>query len=114
MNKFTGNIGFVETVETEPGYWEPQITEKFYLGDWIKFSGKFRLTSDSTNDEKDIASTLSIVLDPWTFQHSSCVRYIEFMGAKWSVTAIEPQHPRLLLTIGGLYNGGSTQAETAE
>ena len=26
------------------------------------------------------------------------------MGAKWKITDVEVQYPRLLLTIGGLYN----------
>lgn len=110
MTKFYGNVGYVESVETEPGYWEPKVTEVPCKGEWIKFAGKFQISSDSTIDDKSVASTLSIVADPFAEQHFSNVRYVEFMGAKWKVTAVEPQRPRLLLTIGGLYNGEGEQA----
>lgn len=113
MNKFYGNVGFIEYVEIEPGYWDHETVEHKYYGDWIKFSGKFRVNSDSTNDDKDVASTLSIVADPYAEQHFSDLRYVEFGGKQWKVTAIELQYPRLILTIGGLYNGKSKQAETA-
>lgn len=112
MNKFYGNIGYVETVETEPGYWEPQETVYPYYGDWVRYSSKFQISSDSTNDDKDVANELSIVADPYAFQHFSNMRFVEFMGARWKITAITPQQPRLILTVGGLYNG--EQAGIAE
>lgn len=110
MNKFYGNIGYAETVETSPGYWEPTITVKPSYGDWIRYSSKFQITADSTNDNKDVANELSIVADPYAEQHFSNMRYVEHMGVKWKITAVKPQHPRLILTVGGIYNGGSEQA----
>lgn len=38
------------------------------------------------------------------------MRYIEFMGAKWKITNIEVQYPRLILTVGGVYNESTTDA----
>ena len=71
-------------------------------------------TSESTNDNKDVANELSIVADPYAFQHFSNMRFVEHMGVKWKITAVKPQPPRLILTVGGIYNGGSEQAEIAE
>jgi hypothetical protein len=31
--------------------------------------------------------------------------YVEFMGAKWKISNVEVQYPRLILTIGEVYNG---------
>ena len=32
------------------------------------------------------------------------MRYVEFMGAKWKISSVEVQYPRLILTVGGVYN----------
>ena len=114
MNKYYGNIGFAETIETSPGYWEPTITVKPSYGEWVRYSSKFIISADSTNDNKDIASELSIIMaDPYIFEHPSDVRYVEHLGKKWKVTAIKPQGPRLILTVGGLWHDGE-QAGIAE
>jgi hypothetical protein len=30
--------------------------------------------------------------------------YVEFMGTKWKITNVEVQYPRLILSVGGVYN----------
>ena len=45
-------------------------------------------------------------------QHCSSMVYVELMGEKWKVTDVEIQYPRLILSIGGVYNG--EQARTTE
>lgn len=104
MNKWYGTIGYVETVETEPGIWEPQCTERQYYGEFVRNSGKFQ-TSGSVNDDRNVAIELSIVADPYAQQHFRSIRYVELEGANWKITNIEPKYPRLILTVGGLYNG---------
>ena len=42
MAKFYGTIGYVKTVETEPGMWEEQKTGDFLNG---KLSGKIQILS---------------------------------------------------------------------
>lgn len=106
MNKFYGNIGYAETVETLPGYWEPTTVEIPSYGEWIRYSSKFQISADSTNDNKDVANELSIMAVPYALEHSSDVRYVEHLGKKWKVTAIKPQGPRLILTVGGLWHDG--------
>lgn len=108
MKKFYGNVGYVETVEVTPGYWGPQETIRPYYGDWIRYSSKFQISSDSTNDDKNIANELSIMADPYADQHFSDMRFVEYMGVRWKITAVTPQRPRLILTVGGLYNGEQT------
>ena len=108
MTKFYGNIGFIETVEIEPGVYRPQDTVISYFGEWVRYSSKFTISSDSSNDDKDVANELSIVADPYANQHFSDMRYVEYGGVKCTITAVKPQYPRLILTIGGLWNGGQT------
>ena len=103
MAKWFGAIGFAETVETSPGVWQEQITEANYYGDVMRDSRTLQ-TTDQLNDNVNIANKISIVADPFANQHFHNMRYATYMGAKWKVSTVEVQHPRLILTIGGLYN----------
>ena len=104
MAKYYGLIGYAETVETAPGVWKEQITERVYYGDVIRNSRRLQST-EHLNDDVNISNQISIVADPYAINNFHSMRYAEFMGAKWKVSDIEVQYPRLLLTLGGLYNG---------
>ena len=104
MAKFYGTIGYAKTVETMPGVWTEQITERDYYGDVIKNSRRLQ-SSDKVNDDININNQISIVADPYAINNFHSMRYAEFMGAKWKISDVEVQYPRLLLTLGGLYNG---------
>lgn len=104
MNKWYGKVGYVETVEVEPGVWEETETIREYYGEFVKKSSKFRVSGD-VNDDRDISVELSIVADPYSDLHFPSIRYVEFGGVKWKVNTVEPQRPRLILSLGGVYNG---------
>lgn len=104
MPKFYGKIGFVETVETAPGVWTEQVTERPYYGDVIRSSRRLQ-SGDSVNDNINISNEISIITDPYASQHIYCMRYVEFQGSKWKVSNAEVQYPRVTLTLGGVYNG---------
>lgn len=104
MAKFYGNIGYAETVETAPGVWESKITKRPYYGDLIRNVRKTQ-SSDKLNDDINVANEISIVADPFAYQNFHAMKYVEFMGAKWKIYSVEVQYPRLILSIGGVYNG---------
>lgn len=104
MAKFYGNIGFAETVETEPGVWVEEMTVRPYYGDLVRNTRRLE-NSGVVNDNVNISNDISIIADPYANHNFHSIRYIEFMGAKWKVSNIEVQYPRLILTIGGVYNG---------
>lgn len=104
MAKFHGTIGFAIQGKTSPGVWEDQITPREYSGDLL--TSKMRVqNSDDLNDNLVISNRISIVADPFANDNYQSIRYVEYMGAKWKVTDIEIQRPRLILTMGGVYNG---------
>lgn len=104
MNKFFGTVGYVETEETSPGVWTERVTERNYYGDVVK--NKYRSeSSGGVNDDLNISNNISIISDLYANEHFRHIRYVEFMGAKWNVKDVEVQHPRLLLILGGVYNG---------
>lgn len=104
MAKFYGSIGYAELVEVNPGIWEEQITEKKYYGDLLRNSRRLQ-TVDKLNDDINVSNEISIVADPYANQNFHLMRYVIFMGTKWKISNVEVQYPRLLLTIGGVYNG---------
>lgn len=104
MAKWFGKIGFAETKETSPGVWSEEIVDHKYYGDVLRNSRRLQ-ASDKLNDDINISNEISIVTDPFANNNFHSMRYIEFMGAKWKITNVEVKYPRLVLTIGGLYNG---------
>lgn len=104
MNKWYGKVGYVETYEAEPGVWDENETIREYYGELVKNSSRF-LVSGDVNDDRDIAVELSIVADPYADLHFHDIRYVEFGGVKWKVNTVEPKRPRLILSLGGVYNG---------
>ena len=105
MAKFYGVIGFATSVETAPGVWTNKIEEHEYTGDIIRNTSRWSSSSNSTNDDLSLNNQISILSDPYAEQNCHSIKYIVFMGTKWKITNVEVQYPRLLLTIGGVYNG---------
>lgn len=103
--KWCGLIGFVELEETAPGVWNPsKIIEKKYYGDLIRNSRRLQTVGDKVNDDININNQISIVANPYAYSNFHSIKYAEFMGTKWKVTDIEVQYPRLILSLGGMYN----------
>ena len=109
MAKFRGIVGYVETQETKPGVFEEVSTERVYRGDILRKSRRAE-SSEQLNDNINISNQVSIVADEYAFKHFSSIRYVQYMGSFWKVTDIEVVHPRLTLSIGGLYNERETDS----
>ncbi|MCD8159450.1 MAG: hypothetical protein LUD77_11390 [Clostridiales bacterium] len=103
MAKFYGNIGYGETAETSPGVWEEVITERKYFGDVLQFMRRWE-SGEGLNDDLNISNKISIVADPFAYEHFHTMRYVEWLGAKWKVSEVEVAYPRLILNVGGVYN----------
>ena len=104
MAKYFGRIGFAETVETEQSVHTEQITEREYYGDLTRIARQLQNT-ETLNDNINISNQLSIVSDPYAMSHFFNIRYATYAGAKWKVTNVEVEYPRLILSLGGVYNG---------
>ena len=106
MAKFYGKIGYAELIESPPesGIWKEAITVRSYYGELTRNSVNIQAT-DQVLDNVNLAKEISIIADPYAYQNFHAMRYVEFMGAKWKITRVEVQRPRLLLTVGGVYNG---------
>ena len=109
MARFYGKIGFIYTEETDPiegpGVWEPITTERDYYGDVMRNTRRWDQNGGSANDNLVLNNTISIVADRFAEKHYGAMKYVRWMGERWIITNVEIQRPRLILTIGGLYNG---------
>lgn len=103
MAKFYGAIGYAEMVKGKPGVYKEKITEKMYSGELIRNTRRLQ-SADQLNDNINVANEISIISDPFANENFHSMRYVEFMGAKWKITNVEVQYPRLILIIGGVYN----------
>lgn len=104
MGKFYGPIGFIDSVETRPGVFVDMPVNHMYYGDVITRS--FRSNNGlSVNDSVTVNDQISIVADPYARNHFHSMKYVKWMGTAWEVTSVSEQYPRLLITIGGVYNG---------
>lgn len=104
MAKFHGIIGFIKTEETRPGVWDEQVTERTYYGDIHRISRRSE-SSGNLNDNINISNQISIIADPYAKDNLYSIKYVEFMGAKWKVSNVTAEYPRMTLDLGGLYNG---------
>lgn len=104
MNKFCGSVGFGQTVDKGNGVWEEVVVERTYRGDVTRRSTKWQ-GAEQLNDDLNVNHHISIVADPYAYEHFYAIRYVWWMGARWKVTSVEVQRPRLILVIGGVYNG---------
>lgn len=102
--KWYGEIGFTEQVETQPGVWVDKIVKRNYYGDVLQESRTLQPT-DQLNDDIKVSNRISIIADPYASTHFHKMLYVVYEGAKWKAGSVAVQRPRLIITLGGLYNG---------
>lgn len=104
MAKFYGLIGFATSTESKPGVWTDVITEKPYFGEVIRDTRRLDEV-DKVNMDLSVGNAFRIVADAYANDHFFAMRYLQWNGQFWVVTDVEVQRPRLLIRIGGIYNG---------
>lgn len=106
MAKFFGEVGYGDSVETPTGsgIWVDTITEYPYQGDVLR-NTRTSENNDRVNPDITVANRISVVADEYAFDHFFDIRYIRWAGVLWTVTTVEVQKPRLILSLGSVYNG---------
>lgn len=103
MAKFYGAIGYGISEETTPGVWKDRIVERYYYGHLVRNTRRMQ-NSEYLNDNINISNEISIIADPYANENFHLMRYVNFMGTKWKINSVEIQYPRLILSIGDVYN----------
>ena len=104
MARYYGNVGFAKQVETAPGVWVDEIVERPYSGSVIRDTHKWQ-SDEYLNDKFTVSNQISVVADIYALTNFPHIKYVEWMKSKWRVSNIEINRPRIIITLGGLYNG---------
>lgn len=106
MARFGGKIGFGESAENPAGsgVWKDVITEFTYFGDVVKNARRLQ-EGEKVNNDITLENSISVVADEFANEHIFAMRYVEWRGQRWTVSKVEVEHPRLILRLGGVYNG---------
>ena len=111
--KWSGKIGFYVDEEVikdgiGTGIWKPQIVERSYTGNIVRDYRSQENTNDKVNEDVTISNNISVILDRYLDSHICDIKYITFKGVKWKVKGFTPNHPRIDISIGGIYNERQT------
>lgn len=106
MARYYGEIGYADSVETpaDSGVWVSDITEFSYYGDVIRNTRKLE-SGETLNDDISVGNSISIVADEYAIAHFFKIKYVRWAGVLWTVTNVEVRSPRLILSLGSVYNG---------
>lgn len=107
MARFYGEVGYGEAVETAPGSgkWVDTITEHAYYGDVIRAVRNLEIGDDKVNADISVSNSISIVADQYASENFLKIKYVRWSGVLWTVTNVEVRAPRLILSLGSVYNG---------
>lgn len=103
MARFRGLIGYAKEVEGNPGVIEEEFIERKASGD-LRRNTRRLVPTDQVHDKITTSNELSIVADAFANDNFYNIRYVIYKGVKLKVTNIDVQHPRLILSLGGVYN----------
>jgi hypothetical protein len=109
MPRFYGAVGYITSVKDEnsPDVWVEKPVEQFYKGELLKnFRNLAKSNEGELNDDVTLSNQISITANPYALSHMADMRYVKWMGTAWKVTGVDASnYPRLILSIGGVYNG---------
>lgn len=103
MPKFKGLIGYGVETEVSPGVFRDQIVSKKHSGEMLKVHIKH--TPNDLVTATTLSNTISIIPNRFMLQHYGEIRFVVLGGSKWSIASISYEPPRIVLTLGGVYNG---------
>lgn len=104
MARFSGKVGYGISTEVEVDVYSDVITERAYKGQYVRES-QTQIQADKVNNDLRMEERISIVADAWGTENWTRIKYVEVAGSFWTVTSVEVERPRLILSLGGVYSG---------
>lgn len=105
MARCSCTIGFSITEETRPGVWtDSRIVRKSYKCELYNHSWQLK-EYNKVNPDIVLSNRISILADMYAMRNIGFMKFVSYRGTNWSITDIEIRYPRLVLTVGGVYNG---------
>lgn len=103
MAKFAGLVGYVTQEETAPGVWSPVDKAVMMRGDFISQSASVQ-NDDKINSDVTLNHRVSLLGDAYAFNNYFNLKWIEIGGRRLEVRSVEIHRPRLIVSVGGMYN----------
>ena len=107
MPKCSGVIGYALDEEIRPGVWTEGITDKKYFGEIVR-DNRRSVENGEINGSINISNNISIVSNKFMLDNLAFMRYLTLSStstSKWKITSVDIKRPRIIITLGGLYNG---------
>jgi hypothetical protein len=104
MARFFGKVGYGVPSELVDGVWSDTIKERAYKGEILNETAA-HVESDKVNENVRFTQRISIVADPYAFENFTDIKYVEVAGSLRAVSSVQVERPRLILSVGGAYNG---------
>ena len=102
--KFFGQVGFITSVETEPGIWTSSVEEHDAYGDVLSNVRRWEQSAE-INNSVTTSNRISILADRFLCEHMGAMRYVKWNGTVWEIKSVDLVRPRAILSLGGVYNG---------
>lgn len=102
--KFYGTIGFTIEEETAPGVWKNKTEEKQVYGDVLSNTRRWD-NGQEVNSDLNVSNRISVVASRFIYEHLGAMRWLLWNGTRWKISSAEIVRPRVILTLGGVYNG---------
>lgn len=104
MTRFYGKVGFANEGSLVDGVWTEGVTERSYFGDVLTEVINPQ-PGDKVVSDIQVSHRIEVVADAYLMDNFVRVKFVEWSGVLWVATSATIQRPRVLLTLGGVYNG---------
>lgn len=104
MARFYGRVGFGHAVEVRPGVIDDVITERKLYGDVLRPGRSFD-EDGQVNRNTQMTNRISVLADDYAAENVYAIRFVEWKGVLWYVTKVDEERPRLIFSLGEVYNG---------
>ncbi len=104
MAKWYGTLGFVQSSESAPGVWKDVVTKVETSGDLMQFEQRSQ-NSEKLTDDISFSNRISVLMDPFMMKNFQYLKFASFANSYWKVSSVNVQYPRMIFTLGGVYNG---------
>jgi hypothetical protein len=102
--RFFDKVGYGIPTDLGDGVWSDSIVERSYYGTVRDVTHSIE-PSDKVNDDVRLQNDISILADAFAYENFSFIKYVSWAGSLWTVNSVKVERPRLLLSLGGPWNG---------
>lgn len=103
MSRFAGTVGYTVQEETTPGVWTTVEKTRKMKGDIMKQVASHQ-SSEYLHDDVVLSHRVSLIGDAYAFDNYFNISWVKMDTQKWKVASIEVDRPRIIVTLGGVWN----------